>query len=51
MQAQLSTKVSVETWQALDEYSKSSGLSKASIVEAALREYLERAKKEEGRRK
>lgn len=50
MQVQLSTRISIETAQALDKYAAQSGMSKASIVEQALREYLERAKKE-GRRK
>jgi len=41
-QVQLNTRVSLQTWTALDEYSKQSGESKASIVDAALREYLKR---------
>ncbi len=41
-QVQLNTRVSLQTWTALDEYSKQSGESKASIVDAALREYLEK---------
>ncbi|HHV36171.1 MAG TPA: hypothetical protein GXX59_11495 [Syntrophomonadaceae bacterium] len=40
-QVQLSTKISIPTWQALDEYSKESGKSKASIVEKAINLYLE----------
>jgi len=43
-QVQLNTRVSLQTWTALDEYSKQSGESKASIVDAALREYLEKRK-------
>jgi predicted DNA-binding protein len=39
-QVPLSTKISLATMQALDEYAKSSGQSKASIVEAAINEYL-----------
>jgi hypothetical protein len=41
-QVQLNTRVSPQTWTALDEYSKKTGESKASIVDAALREYLKR---------
>ena len=41
-QVQLNTRISLQTWTALDEYSKQSGESKASIVDAALREYLKR---------
>ncbi len=40
-QVQLSTKISIPTWQALDEYAKESGKSKASIVEKAINIYLE----------
>lgn len=40
-QVQLSTKIAIPTWQALDEYAKSSGQSKASIVERAINLYLE----------
>lgn len=40
-QVQLNTRVSLQTWTALDEHSKKTGESKASIVDAALREYLE----------
>jgi predicted DNA-binding protein len=46
-QVQLSTKISIPTWQALDEYAKSSGQSKASIVEKALDQYLEGVEKNE----
>lgn len=48
MQVQLSTKISVETYQALDDYSKATGRPKAQIVEEALRKYLylENPKKE-----
>ncbi len=45
-QVQLATRVSITCWTALDEYAKSSGQSKASIVEAALNEYLEGKKNE-----
>lgn len=41
-QVQLNTRVSPQTWTALDEYSEQTGESKASIVDAALREYLEK---------
>jgi predicted DNA-binding protein len=40
-QVQLATRVSITCWQALDEYSKESGKSKASIVEKAINLYLE----------
>jgi predicted DNA-binding protein len=40
-QVQLNTRISPQTWADLDEYSKKTGESKASIVEAALNEYLE----------
>ncbi len=43
-QVQLNTRVSLQTWTALDEHSKKTGESKASIVDAALREYLEKRK-------
>jgi predicted transcriptional regulator len=45
MQVQLNTRLSVELTKKLDEYAKATGKSKASIIEAALKEYL--AKKEE----
>ncbi|MEM0138528.1 MAG: ribbon-helix-helix protein, CopG family [Thermoplasmatales archaeon] len=41
MQVQLATKISPETYQALDRYAKTSGRSKSSIIEEALRRYLE----------
>jgi hypothetical protein len=41
-QVQLNTRISPQTWTALDEYSKKTGESKASITDAALREYLEK---------
>jgi len=41
-QVQLNTRVSPQTWADLDEYSKKTGESKASIVDAAIREYLEK---------
>ena len=41
-QVQLNTRVSPQTWTALDEYSEKTGESKASIVDAAIREYLEK---------
>jgi predicted DNA-binding protein len=40
-QVPLSTKISLATMQALDEYAKESGKSKASIVEKAINIYLE----------
>ena len=43
-QVQLNTRVSPQTWTALDEYSEQTGESKASIVDAAIREYLEKRK-------
>lgn len=46
MQVQLNTRISVETAQALDEYCKTTGKSKASVVEAALVEYLRNQKEE-----
>jgi len=46
-QVQLNTRVSLQTWTALDEYSKQSGESKASIVDAAIREYLEKRRSSE----
>ncbi|HHV36085.1 MAG TPA: hypothetical protein GXX59_11050 [Syntrophomonadaceae bacterium] len=46
-QVQLATRVSITCWQALDEYAKSSGQSKASIVEKALDQYLEGVEKNE----
>jgi len=41
-QVQLNTRISPQTWTALDEFSKKTGESKASIVDAAIREYLEK---------
>jgi len=46
-QVQLNTRVSLQTWTALDEYSKQTGESKASIVDAAIREYLEKRRSSE----
>jgi len=43
-QVQLNTRISPQTWTALDECSEQTGESKASIVDAALREYLEKRK-------
>jgi predicted DNA-binding protein len=43
-QVQLNTRISPQTWTTLDEYSEKTGESKASIVDAALREYLEKRK-------
>jgi predicted DNA-binding protein len=43
-QVQLNTRISPQTWTALDEHSKKTGESKASIVDAAIREYLEKRK-------
>ena len=43
-QVQFNTRISPQTWADLDEYSKKTGESKASIVDAALREYLEKRK-------
>jgi len=40
MQVQLATKISPETYQALDRYAKASGRSKSSIIEEALRRYI-----------
>jgi predicted DNA-binding protein len=45
MQVALNSKVSLETAQALEDYSKQTGKSKASIIEAALKEYLEKEEK------
>ena len=47
-QVQLNTRVSLQTWTALDKYSEQTGESKASIVDAALREYLEKKKARSG---
>lgn len=41
-QVQLATKISIETHFLLDEYSKSSGASKSSIVDAALVDFINR---------
>jgi len=46
-QVQLNTRVSLQTWTALDEYSEQTGESKASIVDAAIREYLEKRRSSE----
>ena len=46
-QVQLATRVSITCWHALDEYAKSSGQSKDSIVEKALDQYLEGVEKNE----
>lgn len=43
-QVQLNTRVSPQTWAALDEYAKKTGESKASITDAAIRKYLEKRK-------
>ncbi len=43
-QVTLNTRVSLQTWTALNELSEQTGESKASIVDAALREYLEKRK-------
>jgi predicted transcriptional regulator len=40
-QVALSTKLSPETYAALDQAAKDTGQSKAAIVEAALKQYLE----------
>jgi len=42
VQVQLNTRVSVETMTSLRQYAEQAGRSMASIVEAALKEYLER---------
>jgi len=44
VQVQLSVRIGVEAAKALDEYSKANDVSKASVTEAALVEYLERKK-------
>ena len=49
MQVQLNTRVNVEIMKKLNEYAKKSGRSKASIVEAALKEYLDRNEKSPGK--
>ena len=49
-QVQLNTRVSLQTWTALDEHSKKTGESKASITDAAIREYLENWKKRQSHR-
>lgn len=41
-QVSLNTRVSPETFKLLDKYAKISGKSKASIVEEALKEYIEK---------
>lgn len=41
-QVQFNTRISPQTWADLDEYSKKTGESKASITDAAIREYLKR---------
>jgi len=41
-QVTLNTRVSLQTWTALNELSEQTGESKASIVDAAIREYLEK---------
>ena len=41
-QVQLNTRVSLQTWTALNELSEQTGESKASITDAAIREYLEK---------
>lgn len=43
-QVQLSTRISYETALRLDEHSKETGQSKAGIVEAALKAYLDAQK-------
>ncbi len=43
-QVQLNTRVSLQTWTTLNKLSEQTGESKASIVDAALREYLEKRK-------
>lgn len=43
-QVQFNTRISPQTWADLDEHSKKTGESKASITDAALREYLEKKK-------
>ena len=43
-QVQLNTRISPQTWADLDEYSKKTGESKASITDAAIRKYLEKRK-------
>lgn len=42
MQTQITTRISVETMTALKQYAEQTGKSLASIVEAALKGYLER---------
>jgi predicted transcriptional regulator len=42
MQVQLATRISYNLAVKLEEYAKSTGKSKASIIEAALREYLDK---------
>ena len=40
MQAQLNTRITVETFKALDAYCEQTGRSKAEVVNTAIREYL-----------
>lgn len=46
MQTPLSTRISVETMTALKQYAEQTGKSLASIVDAALKEYLDREGKQ-----
>jgi hypothetical protein len=45
MQVALNTRVSVDTAQNLDLYAKASGMSKAAIVEIALKNFFEKDSK------
>jgi predicted transcriptional regulator len=44
MQVQLATKISPDTYQALDKFAKDSGRSKSGIIEEALKRYLAQEK-------
>jgi len=46
MQVQLSARIQVETMQALDEYCKRTGKSKASVTDAAISEFINNKKEE-----
>jgi hypothetical protein len=46
MQVSLSTRISLDTYRALVKHCKNFKLSQAKVVELALKEYLEREKRE-----
>lgn len=45
MQIPLSTKVSLETYQRLEDYREATKIPKSQIVEVALKEYLDKVEK------